>query len=95
MENNNLFMGTQVEFFNPISYKPKVEKFILAECNEPGYTFQLISISGYSAGSISAYIRIDPICETENNLAVTTFHLVKELKRNFGDIDESSLKIVS
>lgn len=93
MEKQLFFMGAIVEFYNSIAYHPDTEKFILAECQEEGYVFQIICISGYNSGSISGYVKTDHISKVKNKKAISYKHLIQELKRNFGKINIETLKI--
>ena len=86
-------MGTILKFFNPLSYNPGFEKFILAECQEFKYIFQIICISGYNSGSLSGYIKKDQNLQRINKKAISYSHLIIELKRNFGEVDLDTLKI--
>lgn len=90
---NELYRGTIIQFYNPISYIPGLEKFILAQCFETEFEFQIISIDKYSAGSVCGYIYKDTAIEGKS--AITYQHLTSELKRNFGDFDVKTLRIIN
>jgi hypothetical protein len=93
MKEDFLFKGTSFELFNPIAYIPADEKFILAESHEKGFVFQIICISGHNAGSISGFFKEENDAINQNKKAVSKAHFLSELKRNFGDIDENTVKI--
>lgn len=93
MEEDYLFRGTTFKLFNPVAYIPKVEKFILAECHEEGFVFQVICISDYNAGTIAGYFKEELPALKKKDKAVSKPHFINELKRNFGEIDIKTLEI--
>lgn len=93
MSDKCFYRGTVLEFFNPVSYNPGKEEFILADCNENGYLFQIICITGYMSGTICGFIKADSKLELEKEVAISYEHLIKEIERNFGKIDIDTLKI--
>jgi hypothetical protein len=93
MKEQYFYMGTIIEFFNIAAYNPTREKFILAEYHDEEFVFQLICIDGYNAGSISGYIKTDPKFKIKHKKAVSSEHLINEIRRNFGNVDFETLTI--
>ena len=64
--------------------------FVLAECQDNGFIFQIICISGYNSGTIMGYIKRG-IFRTERG--ITYKELVEGIKVNILNPDLSSLKV--
>ena len=69
----------------------KTGTFILAECYEKDYVFQIINIMGYDAGFIKGYIKKGILKDT--HCAITHEELIEGIKYNFLNPDLDSLKI--
>ena len=76
------YMGTVFELNH--------EKYMLADCFDPKFEFQIVCISGYHAGNILGYIKKDSLLSNTHQ-AVTKDHLLKEINRNFLDIQELNI----
>lgn len=87
------FRGT----FIKLTYKYEFEEtneFILAECHESGYLFQIICVSGYHAGTIAGYIKEGSLAE-KSIAALTHKELIEGLKANFLNLKVRSIVIQS
>lgn len=85
--------GTRVSFnYEHDGVIEKGHEFILAECHEQGFVFQLICIRGYHAGKLEGYIKPEP---NTNGSKISEDHLVKELNRNFIEIHWDSFKVLN
>lgn len=67
------------------------ESFLLTECFEDEYVFQIICISGYGAGTVQGYIKKGVLARTHR--AITHEELIEGIKYNFLNPDFDSLKI--
>ena len=67
------------------------DSFILAECFEKKYVFQIICISGPFSGMVFGYIENGVLQETHD--AITFEELVDGIKRNLINPELDSLKI--
>ncbi len=94
MEKNLLYAGTIFELYNSFAYNPAIEKYILADSQESGYVFQIINIAGFNAGNIVGYIREDQLLFQQKIKAVSFNHFKNEIKRNFGEIDTDTIRIL-
>jgi len=95
--NQIYFRGTvfKILFSTDNQQKPSEELFILAETYEKGMVFQIIGITGYYAGKIEGYVRIQPEMKKKNIAGVTKDYLIEQLKEYvFGDFNEDNLEII-
>ena len=69
----------------------RTETFILAQCFEEDYEFQIITITGYHAGTISGYIKKGVLKDTHR--AITHEEFIEGIKYNFLNPDWATLKI--
>ena len=67
------------------------ESYLLSECFKEDYVFQIVCISGYSAGTILGYIKKGVLKDT--HCAITHEELIDGIKYNFLKPDLDSLKI--
>ncbi len=90
MENLTLTQGTIVQFtYEHDGHTQEDNQFILAECFESNYSFQIICIKGYHSGCVEGYV--------ENEIIkgpISFQHLKKELNRNFQKILWNSFEII-
>ncbi len=61
---------------------------------EEGFSFQVICISGYDAGSLSGYFKEEQKAIEDNKINVSKTHFIKEIERNFGKIDKKTLRFL-
>jgi len=92
-EKDVYFMGTIIEIANPMSLLKDIEKYMLVECHEQLYQFQIICISGYNAGQSFGFIFKDPLLK-DHFAAITKNHLLSEIRKNFGDISIDRISII-
>jgi len=85
-----LYRGTCVsfEFYLEGTSHPN-HKIMLVESFDKGFVFQIVCIKGFHSGMIEGMIRE----ETAFQKAISVEHLKRELKRNFGEIIQNTLKI--
>lgn len=77
-----------------ISYfwdRPERDSFVLAECQEGKFIFQIVCISGYNSGTVMGYIRNGVLSKT--HCAITYEELIDGIQNNFMNPDLKSLKI--
>jgi hypothetical protein len=72
------FRGTTFVISYTWESRPKRAEYMLVECFEKGFVFQLVCISGYDAGFIHCFITDDP--DVVNAKAATYDHLCRELE---------------
>lgn len=90
LENRKFYRGT----IFTISYfwdKKECDSFLLAECWDENYIFQIVCISGYNAGTVLGYIKKGTLSGTHR--AITYEELIDGIKENFMNPDLESLKI--
>lgn len=71
--------------------RPERDTFILAESHDAENVFKIVCISGYSAGTLSGYIKKGVLKETRR--AITYTELTEGIKYNILNPDLNSLKI--
>lgn len=77
------FSGTTFVISYTWESRQKRNEYMLVECFDEGYVFQLVCISGYDAGFIPCFITDDP--DVVNAHAVTYDHLYRRLEFLFGE----------
>lgn len=87
-----LYKGTIIELFETDS--KEVENYLLAECFEDDYIFQIIRFDGYQRGSIAGYIKKENSMSEMTIAGISQEHLIKELRRNLIDFDLKEMKIL-
>jgi hypothetical protein len=93
MEDKLIYRGTKVILQFDQDGDNHHYTYMLVDCHEQGFVFQIIPIDGYYAGSISGLITNDPILV--DHIAVSYKHLIKEIKRNFKTIRLKDIQIVA
>jgi hypothetical protein len=73
----------------------ELRKYMLVESMDPDFSFQLVCISGYNAGTIFGYIRKDPEGQKAKVVGVSFDFLLKQIIYNLGDIDMITYKVQS
>ncbi len=94
MNNKLLFSGTIFEIYNSKAYNPSAEKFILADCHEKGFVFQVICITGYHAGALIGFIENESSDVVENKKAITYDYFILSLGKLFEEINIKTLKFI-
>ena len=93
MESKILYRGTTFEFISiGESGDSQLGRHMLVESYEEGFVFQIVCLSGYNAGSINGYIREDGALNGIHK-GTTTDHLMREINRNFLNIQVGTIKI--
>jgi hypothetical protein len=92
---NYIYAGKIFKLINEldITKEKKAQKYMLVQCHDEGFVFQIICISGYNIGLINGYIKEDPIAKSKNVKGVTREHLISEIVRNFV-YEKDSLEIL-
>jgi hypothetical protein len=93
MEEKLIYRGTKVILQFDQDGDNHHYTYMLVDCHEQGFVFQIIPIDGFYAGSISGLITIDP--NLVDHKAISYKHLIKELKRNFMTIRTKGIQIVA
>ena len=90
IEKNKIFYRGTIFTISYFWDREERDSFVLAECHDDGFIFQIICISGYNSGTIMGYIKIG-IFRTERG--ITYKELVEGIKVNILNPDLSSLKV--
>jgi hypothetical protein len=88
------YRGTQILAQNQNDRLKELRTYMLVESFNPEYFFQLVCISGYSAGVMFGYIRKDPVAVETNRIAVTKDFLFEQIKYNLGEIEMQTYKVI-
>lgn len=93
MNKKVLFRGTIFEFaLKSDEGQNLLSRYMLVECHEVGYVFQIICLSGYKTGAIYGYIKEDPTLKGTHR-GISSDHLLDELRRNFLNILDETVRI--
>ena len=84
--------GTVIILTNHYDGITEREAFILANCHEEDYVFQIIQITGLHSGYILGYIKQGIL--QESHIAVTYSELIESIKFNFIGPDLKSILII-
>jgi len=93
MEEKLIYRGTKVILQFDQDTDNRRYTYMLVDCHEQGFVFQIVPIDGYYAGSVSGLITNDPTIV--DHKAVRYKHLIKELKRNFRTMHLLDIQIVA
>ena len=90
VEENKIFYRGTIFTISYFWDRKERDTFVLAECQDDGFIFQIICISGYNSGTIMGYIKRG-IFRTERG--ITYKELVEGIKENILNPDLNSLKV--
>ena len=90
IEKNKIFYRGTIFTISYFFFFEERDSFVLAECQDDGFIFQIICISGYNSGTIMGYIKRG-ILRTERG--ITYKELVEGIKVNTLNPDLNSLKV--
>lgn len=87
------YRGTKFSFEQGDAQNQPNLEYILAECHEEDFLFQIICLSGYGSGLICGYVKNSSSLLDSGHKAITKANLIDEINRNFQKVILPSIRV--